>query len=299
MVPIHLARGRLFTVEIAGISAVVTGGAGGLGEATVRRLAGAGAYVVIADLADDRGKALAEELGPERAAYAHADVTQEDDVLSALATATARAPLRATVAAHGGPTARARVVGRDATPMPLAAFQRTLNLYLTGTFNLLRLGAAEMSANEPLASNVRGVCVLTASIAAYEGQVGQSDYAAAKAGVAGLTLVAARDLSSIGVRVMTIAPGTFFTPAFRMPQDEAEERWGNAVPFPKRMGQAAEYADLVVSILQNDYLNGETIRIDGAQRFGLKLPGLAARPAAASSCLASPARARAVRMEAG
>jgi NAD(P)-dependent dehydrogenase (short-subunit alcohol dehydrogenase family) len=257
-------------VEIAGISAVVTGGAGGLGEATVRRLAADGAFVVIADLADDRGKALADELGRDRAAYVHADVTQEDDVLTALATATARSPLRATVAAHGGPTARARVVGRGATPMPLEAFRRTLDLYLTGTFNLLRLGAAEMSANEPLESNVRGVCVQTASIAAYEGQIGQADYAAAKAGVAGLTLVAARDLSSGGIRVMTIAPGTFFTPAFRLAQDEAEERWGSGVPFPKRMGQASEYADLVVSILQNDYLNGETIRIDGAQRFGPK-----------------------------
>jgi NAD(P)-dependent dehydrogenase (short-subunit alcohol dehydrogenase family) len=257
-------------MNISGSSTIVTGGAGGLGAATVRRLVAEGAFVVIADLADERGEALAAELGKGKATYVRTDVTETDDVLAAIGAATAVAPLRATVAAHGGPTAGARVVGRDGSPMPLEAFRRTVDLYLVGTFNILRLAAAEMVNNEPLDSGVRGACIQTASIAAFEGQVGQSDYSAAKSGVAALTLVAARDLSAVGIRVMTIAPGTFFTPAFRTPQEEAEQRWGANVPFPKRMGRAEEYAELVATVLQNDYLNGETIRIDGAQRFGLK-----------------------------
>jgi NAD(P)-dependent dehydrogenase (short-subunit alcohol dehydrogenase family) len=138
------------------------------------------------------------------------------------------------------------------------------------TFLVLRLSAAAMAKQEPTEEGVRGVVINTASIAAYEGQIGQSDYSAAKGGVVGLTLVAARDLAAVGIRVMAIAPGTFFTPAFKMPEVQAQEVWGKAVPFPRRMGRPAEYAELVASIVSNDYLNGEVIRIDGAQRFGPK-----------------------------
>jgi NAD(P)-dependent dehydrogenase (short-subunit alcohol dehydrogenase family) len=256
-------------MNISGASALVTGGAGGLGEATVRRLIADGAAVVIADMSEENGAALAAELG-DKARFVKTDVTDEASVTSALAVAGELGPLRVSVAAHGGPVAQMRVLGRDGSPMPLDLFDRTIRLYLSGTFNVMRLAAAQMAALEPLESGVRGVIVNTASIAAYEGQVGQSDYAAAKAGVVGLGLVAARDLSAIGIRVNNIAPGTFYTPAFQMPEEKAQELWGSSVPFPKRMGQAAEYADLVSFLVANDYMNGETVRIDGAQRFGLK-----------------------------
>lgn len=256
-------------MDITGASALVTGGAGGLGEATVRRLVADGASVVIADMAEDKGEALAKELG-DRARFVRTDVTDEGSVNAALDVASELGRLRVSVAAHGGPVAQMRVLGKDGSPMPLELFDRTLKLYLSGTFNVMRLAAARMAALEPLASGVRGLVVNTASIAAYEGQIGQSDYSAAKAGVVGLGLVAARDLSAIGIRVCTIAPGTFYTPAFQMPEEKAQELWGVNVPFPKRMGQASEFADLVAFFVANDYMNGETVRIDGAQRFGLK-----------------------------
>jgi NAD(P)-dependent dehydrogenase (short-subunit alcohol dehydrogenase family) len=254
-------------VELTGNAAIVTGGVGGLGEATVRRLMRAGMRVVIADLDSDRGVALAAELG---ATFVHTDVTDEDSVGAAVGAAGTLGPLRVAVSAHGGPAAVGRVVGRDGTPLSLDGFRRTIDAYLVGTFNVLRLSAAAMAATEPDDNGNRGVVISTASIAAYEGQVGQSPYAAAKGGVVALTLVAARDLSPLGIRAMTIAPGTFFTPAFRMPEEEAQARWGSAVPFPTRMGRPDEYADLVEHIAHNDYLNGETIRLDGAQRFGPK-----------------------------
>jgi NAD(P)-dependent dehydrogenase (short-subunit alcohol dehydrogenase family) len=162
------------------------------------------------------------------------------------------------------------VVGKDGSALSLEGFRQTVDVYLSGTFNLLRLAAEAMAATEPDDDGSRGLVVNTASIAAYEGQVGQAPYAAAKGGVVALTLVAARDLAPRGIRVMTVAPGTMYTPAFRMPEEAAQERWGKAVPFPNRMGSATEYADLVEHIARNDYLNGETIRLDGAQRFGLR-----------------------------
>jgi NAD(P)-dependent dehydrogenase (short-subunit alcohol dehydrogenase family) len=253
-------------VDITGKAALVTGGAGGLGEATVRRLVAEGANVVIADLADDKAAKLVADLGGS-ARYVRTDVTKDEDVAAAVAAAHELGGLRVAVNAHGGPTAAMRVLGKDGSAMPQELFDRTVRLYLSGTFNVLRQSAAAMAALEPLESGTRGVVVNTASIAAFEGQIGQSDYGAAKAGVVGLGLVAARDLSAVGVRVMTIAPGTFFTPAFRMEEEQAQEVWGKSVPFPKRMGRADEYADLVAAIVRNDYLNGETIRIDGAQRF--------------------------------
>ena len=256
-------------MQLEGNSAIVTGGAGGLGEATTRRLAAAGAAVVIADLADDKAKLIADELG-ERVRYVRTDVTEPDDVKAAIAAAQELGPLRVSVSAHGGPVAAGRVVNREGEPLTLDGFRGTLEAYLTGTFNVMRLAAATMSASEPAGDSGRGVIINTASIAAYEGQIGQVAYAAAKGGVVGMTIVAARDLAPAGVRVLTIAPGTFYTPAYPMSEEEASERFGQGIPFPKRMGRPTEYAALVQSIVENDYLNGETIRLDAALRFGPK-----------------------------
>ena len=256
-------------MEIRGKSALVSGGAGGLGEATVRRLVADGARVVIADLAEDRGEKLAADLG-NAARFVRTDVTDEASVAAAISAASELGELRVSVCAHAGPVAHQRILGRDGSPMPQELFDRTIRIYLGGTFNLLRQAAAAMAALEPMESGVRGLVVNTASIAAFEGQVGQSDYSSAKGGVVGLGLVASRDLSAVGIRVVTIAPGTFFTPAFGLDEETAHETWGKQVPFPKRMGRAEEYADLVSFLVGNDYVNGETIRIDGAHRFGLK-----------------------------
>ncbi|MGX7680167.1 SDR family NAD(P)-dependent oxidoreductase [Jatrophihabitans sp. DSM 45814] len=255
-------------MQLEGSSALVIGGAGGFGEATTRRLAAAGARVLIADLADDKGKALAAELG-DKAEFLSTDITSEESVDAAIAGAVSLGPLRTTVIVHGGPAAGKRIVGRDGTPYPVETFRRTVEIFLVGTYHVLSKAAAAMSKNEPLESNQRGVVITTASIAGYEGQVGQSDYSAAKGGVIGLNLTAARDLAPIGVRVMCIAPGTFFTPAYRMAEEEAQAKWGPGVPNPKRMGHADEYARLALHIAENDYLNGEVIRIDAAQRFNI------------------------------
>ncbi|ONH31337.1 SDR family NAD(P)-dependent oxidoreductase [Protofrankia sp. BMG5.30] len=256
-------------MEIRGKAALVSGGAGGLGEATVRRLVADGARVVIADLAEERGKALAQDLD-EAAVFVRTDVTDEESVAQAIAAASELGQLRVSVCAHAGPVAQQRILDRSGAPIPQELFDRTIRIYLSGTFNLLRQAAAAMAALEPLDSGARGLIVNTASIAAFEGQIGQSDYSAAKGGVVGLGLVAARDLAAVGIRVVTIAPGTFFTPAFQLDEEAAHETWGKSVPFPKRMGRADEYADLVSFLVGNDYINGETIRIDGAQRFGPK-----------------------------
>ena len=251
-------------MEISGCSAVVVGGTGGLGEATVRRLHAAGAKVVVADVADDKGKALESELGIR---YVRTDATSTDDVNAALAEAESLGPLRISVDAHGGPASGGRLVGKDGTPLDLDGFKTTIEYYLTAVFNVMRLSAAAIARSEPLDTGARGVIVNTASIAGYEGQIGQLPYSAAKGGVIGMTLVAARDLSPLGVRVVTIAPGMFLTPAYPVPAEQLEAHWGPQIPFPKRMGQSAEYAQLVASIVENDYLNGEVIRLDGALRF--------------------------------
>ncbi|MEU9017715.1 SDR family NAD(P)-dependent oxidoreductase [Actinomadura nitritigenes] len=252
-------------MQIEGSSAIVVGGAGGLGEATVRRLHAAGAKVVVADLADEKGKALEDELGVR---YVRTDATDEDSVLAALAEAEAAGPLRISVDAHGGPASGGRLVGKDGSPLDLAGFRTTIEVYLTGVFNVMRLAAAAIGKQEPASEDgARGVIVNTASIAAYEGQIGQIPYAAAKGGVVGMTVVAARDLSPLGIRVVTIAPGTFLTPAYGKAGDQLEAYWGPQVPHPKRMGRTPEYAALVQHICENDYLNGEVIRLDGALRF--------------------------------
>lgn len=254
-------------MQLAGKSAVVTGGAGGLGEAAVRALVDAGARVVIADLADDRGKALEDTLG-DSVRYVSTDVTHEDSVQTAVDAAGELGPLRVVVVVHGGHVEAGRIVGRSG-PLSLDGYRRTLEHYLTGTFNVLRLAAAAMGATEPEPEGARGVVITTASIAGLEGQTGQVAYAAAKAGVIGMTLPAARDLSVLGVRVCTIAPGTFYTPAFgaHFTEEEASAKFATGVQFPARMGRPAEYGQLVRSIAENDYLNGEVVRLDGALRF--------------------------------
>ena len=251
-------------MQIAGSSAIVVGGAGGLGEATVRRLHGAGAKVVVADLADDKGKQLQNELGVH---YVRTDATSEESVNAAIAEATSLAPLRISVDTHGGPASGGRLIGKDGSPLDLDGFKKTIEFYLTAVFNVMRLSAAAIAKSEPLDEGGRGVIVNTASIAGYEGQVGQLPYSAAKGGVLGMTLVAARDLSPLGIRVVTIAPGTINTPAYGKAVDQLEQYWGPQVPFPKRMGRSGEYAQLAQSIIENDYPNGEVIRLDGALRF--------------------------------
>jgi NAD(P)-dependent dehydrogenase (short-subunit alcohol dehydrogenase family) len=257
-------------VNLEGASAIVAGGAGGLGEATVRRLAAAGAAVVIADPALDRAREIAAELG-ERVVAVETDVTSEESVGAAVRAATDLGPLRVSVDTHGGFAIGGRVVDRSGQPLDLEGFRGTIDAYLTGTFNVLRLAAAAMTATEPYGEGQRGVIITTASIAAYEGQIGQLPYAAAKGGVVAMTLVAARDLAVAGVRVNSIAPGTFLTPAYKVLSDEQlHERFGSKVPFPNRMGRPDEYAALVQHLCENDYLNGEVIRLDGALRFGPK-----------------------------
>lgn len=255
-------------MELAGSSALVVGGAGGFGSATVRRLVEAGARVVIADMADENGAKLASELGG-KAVYVHTDVTSEESVDAAVGAATGLGPLRVAVAVHGGRAAGKRIVSRDGTPYPVETFRRTVEVFLTGTFAVLSKSAAAMSRNEPLTDGQRGLVITTASIAGFEGQTGQSDYSAAKGGIIGMNLTAARDLAPAGIRVVSIAPGTFFTPAYRMDEAEAQAKWGPGVPNPKRMGHADEYARLALAIAGNDYINGEVIRIDGAQRFSI------------------------------
>jgi len=250
-------------MQIDGCSALVVGGAGGLGEATVRRLHSAGAEVVVADLADEKGKALEQELGVR---YVRTDATSEEDVLAAVAAAEEAGPLRISVDTHGGPASGGRLIGRDGQPLGLDGFRQTIEVYLTGVFNVMRLAAAAIGRQDPVDGD-RGVIINTASVAAYEGQIGQLPYAAAKGGVVSMTLVAARDLSPLGIRVVTIAPGTFLTPAYGKAGDQLEAYWGPQVPHPKRMGRSPEYASLVQHVCENDYLNGEVIRLDGALRF--------------------------------
>jgi NAD(P)-dependent dehydrogenase (short-subunit alcohol dehydrogenase family) len=251
-------------MEISGSSAIVVGGTGGLGEATVRRLHAAGATVVVADVADEKGKALETELGIR---YVRADATSEADVRAAVAEAEAMVPLRISVDVHGGPASGGRLLNKEGEPLDLAGFETTVRYYLTGVFNVMRLAAAAIARQEPSADGGRGVIVNTASIAAYEGQVGQLPYSAAKGGVVSMTLVAARDLSPVGIRVVTIAPGMFRTPAYGQAGEKMEAYFSPQIPHPKRMGRSAEYAALVQHICENDYLNGEVIRLDGALRF--------------------------------
>ncbi|MHB1584539.1 MAG: SDR family NAD(P)-dependent oxidoreductase [Acidimicrobiales bacterium] len=253
-------------MDIGGAAAVVTGGAGGLGEATVRRLAGRGCHVVVADLAEEKGRALAGELGGA-ATFVRTDATSEEDVQEAIEAAVAHGPLRVAVAVHGGFGAGGRTVRQGGAAHSLDDFRRVVDHYLVGTFNVLRLTSAAIAATPESDTGEHGVVVLTASIAAFEGTIGQVAYASAKGGVVAMTLPAARDLAVLGVRVVTIAPGTMRTPAYGPDLDQVEAHWAPAVPFPRRMGRPDEYGQLVLSICDNPYLNGEVVRLDGALRF--------------------------------
>jgi NAD(P)-dependent dehydrogenase (short-subunit alcohol dehydrogenase family) len=252
-------------MEINGNVALVTGAASGLGEATARRLHAHGASVVLADLTEARGREIEKELG-RKTMFVKCDITSEDDVAAAVAAGAELGRLSMSVHCAGGGIA-GRTVGRDGTPHALDAFRRMVELNLVGTFNVLRLAAAQMSKNEPDAGGERGVCVQTASIAGYEGQIGQIAYGSAKAGVIGMTVIAARDLAAIGVRVCTIAPGTIGSPVMMAAPAEMREGLAAKVPFPKRLGEPDEYAKLTQHIIENGYLNGEVIRLDGAVRF--------------------------------
>jgi 3-hydroxyacyl-CoA dehydrogenase/3-hydroxy-2-methylbutyryl-CoA dehydrogenase len=250
---------------IEGKSALVAGGASGLGAATARRLHEAGAHVTIADLNTDAGEGLVAELG-ERAAFVHADVTDEVTVEAAVEAAAAlEGGLRISVCCAG--IGWAERVASKRGPHSLEFFGNVIKVNLIGTFNVLRLAAASMSANEPDEGEERGVCVNTASIAAFDGQIGQVAYSASKGGIVGMTLPAARDMAARGIRVVTIAPGTFDTPLLAALPEEAREELGRAIPFPSRLGQPAEFGALAVHIVENPMLNGETIRLDGALRM--------------------------------
>ena len=253
--------------QFEGASAIVSGGAGGLGEATVRRLHADGLGVVIADLDADKGKALADELGSRRSSSAPTSRARTASS-GAIEEANQLGQLRYAVIAHGGFGVAQRIVQRDGTPADFGAFTKTIDLYLNGTYNVARLVAASVAAAEPQANGERGALVLTASIAGYEGQIGQTAYAAAKAGVIGLTIAAARDLSSARIRVNTIAPGTMKTPIMEAVGEEAIAQFAANIPFPKRLGRPAEFADAAAFLLTNGYVNGEVMRLDGAQRFG-------------------------------
>lgn len=253
--------------DLSGEVAIVTGGAGGLGAAAVRSLVEAGCAVVIADMNDEKGEALATELG-DRVLYARTDVLDDQAVEAAIGIAETLGTLRYAVTAHGGFGVADRVVNRQGEPAPMDGFRKTVDLYLNGTYNVMRLVAAAVSRSEPNGDGERGAIVTTASIAAYEGQIGQTSYAAAKAGVVGLTLAAARDLSAAGIRVMSIAPGTMKTPIMESVGPEMLAKFESSVPFPKRLGDPREFGALVSHVLTNPYLNGEVIRLDGAQRFG-------------------------------
>ncbi|MEN9938185.1 MAG: hypothetical protein RLZZ387_4764 [Chloroflexota bacterium] len=253
-------------MNITGAGVLITGGASGLGAATVRRLAAGGASVAIADMSQAAGEALAAELG-QPARFVQADVTSDESMrLAVIQALDFCGELRALVCCAGVATAE-RTLGRQG-PLALEHFARVVQINLVGTFNAVRLAAEAMSRNRPDAEGERGVIVTTASVAAFDGQVGQAAYAASKAGVAGMTLPLARELARHGIRVVCIAPGTFDTPLLAGLPEAARASLGQQVPFPPRLGRPEEFAALVQHICENTMLNGETIRLDGGLRMG-------------------------------
>ncbi|MEQ4520051.1 SDR family NAD(P)-dependent oxidoreductase [Pseudarthrobacter sp. B907] len=265
-------------MDVLGTVALITGGASGLGAATARRLFAGGASVVLVDLPGSAGEAFAAELnasaggGGNRAVFVAADVTSEEQVQAAVDAAVALGPLRIVVNCAGIATP-GKVLGRDGV-LPLETFSRVIQINLVGTFNVIRLAAAAMAANEPVATELggpeRGVIINTASVAAFDGQIGQPAYAASKGAVAAMTLPIARELARSLIRVVTIAPGIFETPMMAGLPQEAQDSLGAQVPHPSRLGRPAEYANLAAHIVENAMLNGETIRLDGAIRMGPK-----------------------------
>ena len=252
-------------MDIAGKVFIVTGGASGLGEGTARMLAREGATVVVADVQADKGEALARELG---GTYVRCDVTQEADAQAAVTKAVALGKLMGLVNCAGIAIA-IKTVGKDGAH-PLAQFAKVININLVGSFNMIRLASEAMCKNAPEPTGERGVLISTASVAAYDGQIGQAAYSASKGGIVGMTLPIARDLARNGIRNMTIAPGIFGTPMlFGMPQ-EVQDSLAASVPFPSRLGTPGDYAKLVQAIITNEMLNGEVIRLDGAIRLAPK-----------------------------
>ncbi|HEY2302253.1 MAG TPA: SDR family NAD(P)-dependent oxidoreductase [Acidimicrobiales bacterium] len=255
-------------MNIDGTSSIVTGGASGLGEATARLLTRRGARVVILDMQDDKGEALAKDIG---GIFVHCDVTNSDEVIAGVEAAKEMAPLRSLVNCAGVGSA-SRTIGKDGSydsAFNLDYFNRTIQINLVGTFNCIRLAATAMSLTAPLADGERGAIVNTASLAAFDGQIGQAAYSASKGGVVGMTLPIARDLAVVGIRVNTIAPGLIDTPIYG--SGEASEQFKaklkKDVVFPDRLGTGDEFASLAVELITNSYMNGETIRIDGAARL--------------------------------
>jgi NAD(P)-dependent dehydrogenase (short-subunit alcohol dehydrogenase family) len=255
-------------MDINGVSAIVTGGASGLGAATARLLAQRGARVVIADMKDDEGSKIASELG---GAFCHTNVADVDDVIAAVDTAGELGPLRVLVNCAGIGWAT-RTIGKDgqyASAHDLDIYRKVIEVNLVGTFNCIRLAATAMARLDPREDNERGAIVNTASIAAFEGQTGQAAYSASKGGIVGMTLAVARDLAAVGIRVNTIAPGLIDTPIYGKGEgsEAFKAKLQESVVFPKRLGRATEFASLAVEVVTNSYMNGETLRIDGGIRF--------------------------------
>jgi NAD(P)-dependent dehydrogenase (short-subunit alcohol dehydrogenase family) len=255
-------------MKISGNTFVVTGGASGLGAATVKNLARNGGHVVIADLNEDAGHALEREIGTA-ALFERVDVTSEADAAHAIAAAVQHFGALHGLVNCAGIGTPGKMLGKDGV-LPLAAFEKVIRINLIGTFNMLRLGADAMSKHPPNEEGERGVLINTASVAAYDGQIGQPAYAASKAGVVGMTLPIARELARSGIRCVTIAPGLFETPMMASLPKEAQESLGKTVPFPARLGRPGEFAQMVQAIIENPMLNGETIRLDGALRMAPK-----------------------------
>jgi NAD(P)-dependent dehydrogenase (short-subunit alcohol dehydrogenase family) len=252
-------------MDISGASAIITGGASGLGAATARALAARGAGIVILDRAEETGKAIASELG---GVFALADVSDEDQVQAAIDVAQELGPLRVLVNCAGlGPATR--IVDRDGTPIPLKKFEFVVRVNLIGSYNCARLAAAAMTRSEPMADGERGAIVNTASVAAFDGQIGQTPYSAAKGGVVAMTLPMARDLAMHGIRVNTIAPGLIDTPIYGQGEkaDAFKAKLGSSVVFPQRLGFDREFASLAIELVTNSYMNGEVVRLDGAIRL--------------------------------
>jgi NAD(P)-dependent dehydrogenase (short-subunit alcohol dehydrogenase family) len=253
-------------MQLTGISAIVTGGASGLGAATARALAGKGAKVAVCDLNTKLAESVAAEI---KGTAVTCDVADSASAEAAVAAAEkAHGPVRVLVNCAGIGVAK-RVIGRDG-PMPLADFDRVIRINLIGSFNMLRLATAPMSKLEPLANGERGVVINTASVAAYDGQIGQAAYSASKGGIVGMTLPIARELAQFGIRVMTIAPGLFLTPLLAGLPQEAQDSLAAAIPFPHRLGQPEEFASLALHMIDNPYLNGEVVRLDASLRMAPK-----------------------------
>ncbi|WP_042463186.1 3-hydroxyacyl-CoA dehydrogenase [Neobacillus dielmonensis] len=253
-------------MKVNGSVAVVTGGASGLGEATVETIVENGGYAAIFDLQEDRGAALVERLGSERVLYVKTNVTSEADVVSALNQTIEKFGSIHVAVNCAGIGAAEKTVGKD-KPHDLGTFTRVIQINLIGTFNVIRLAAEKMTQNEPNEEGERGVIINTASVAAFDGQMGQGAYSASKGGIVGMTLPIARDLSRHGIRVVTIAPGLMDTPLFAGAPEKVRLALGAMVPFPPRLGRSTEYAHMAKSIIENPYLNGETIRLDGGIRM--------------------------------